>query len=57
MKGRHHSGQPRLEVWLERLWLAGTATGLTLLAVLTLQHDDAYAAAAPACAWGIDLAA
>ncbi|MFF2812871.1 hypothetical protein ACFVT2_38040 [Streptomyces sp. NPDC058000] len=50
MKGRHRIGGPRLEVWLERLWLAGTATGLTLLAVLTLQSDGAHAVAAPVSA-------
>ncbi|GAA2657694.1 hypothetical protein [Streptomyces lunalinharesii] len=43
MRGRHRGGQPRLEAWLERLWLLGTATGLTLLATLVVQHDSALA--------------
>ncbi|WP_157879840.1 hypothetical protein [Streptomyces natalensis] len=50
MKGRHRGGDPRLEVWLERLWLLGTTVGLTLLAVLTVQHDGNQALAAPTAA-------
>ncbi|WEB41708.1 hypothetical protein MOV08_22170 [Streptomyces yunnanensis] len=38
VRSRHRSGEPRLDVWLGRLWLLGTTAGLTLLA-LTVQHD------------------
>ncbi|GHI10213.1 hypothetical protein [Streptomyces cellostaticus] len=50
MKGRHRGGDPRLEVWLERLWLLGTTAGLTLLAALVVQHDGDHALAAPVSA-------
>ncbi|WP_157878845.1 hypothetical protein [Streptomyces sp. CT34] len=47
MRGRHRGSDPRLDVWLERLWLLGTTVGLTLLAALVVQHDGAHALAAP----------
>jgi hypothetical protein len=48
VRGRHRDGSPLLEGWLERLWLLGTTTGLTLLAVLAVQHDGDHAWIAPA---------
>ncbi|GGV03724.1 hypothetical protein GCM10010211_83740 [Streptomyces albospinus] len=50
MKGRHRGGDPRLDEWLERLWLLGTTAGLTLLAALTAQHDGKHTLAAPVSA-------
>ncbi|WP_180985740.1 hypothetical protein [Streptomyces sp. CB02959] len=50
MRGRHRSGEPRLDVWLERLWLLGSTAGLTLLAALAVQHDGNHAMAAPVSA-------
>ncbi|MEW1676012.1 hypothetical protein AB0O47_22655 [Streptomyces noursei] len=47
MKGRHRGGEPRLDVWLERLWLLGTTAGLTLLAALVVQHDGDHPLAVP----------
>ncbi|MEK2476641.1 hypothetical protein [Streptomyces noursei] len=47
MRGRHRGGDPRLVVWLERLWLLGSTAGLTLLATLVVQHDGDHAMAAP----------
>ncbi|MFI9080575.1 hypothetical protein ACIGW8_29610 [Streptomyces sioyaensis] len=56
MSGRHRSGEPRLDVWLERLWLLGTTTGLALLAALAVQHGADHALAAPVSAPDTDTA-
>ncbi|MFI1199476.1 hypothetical protein ACH4VR_08445 [Streptomyces sp. NPDC020883] len=50
MTGRHRGGDPRLVMWLERVWLLGTTAGLTLLAALVVQHDGDHAVAAPVSA-------
>ncbi|MFE0187303.1 hypothetical protein [Streptomyces sp. NPDC058989] len=50
MKGRHRGEDPRLDVWLGRLWLLGTSAGLTLLATLVAQHDGDHTWAAPVSA-------
>lgn len=50
MRGRHRGGDPRWDVWLERVWLLGTTAGLTLLAALVVQHDGDHAVAVPVSA-------
>ncbi|MER6307803.1 hypothetical protein ACWC2K_04545 [Streptomyces chattanoogensis] len=49
VRSRHRSGEPRLDVWLGRLWLLGTTAGLTLLA-LTVRHDADHTGATPVSA-------
>ncbi|GGN55689.1 hypothetical protein GCM10012285_49660 [Streptomyces kronopolitis] len=48
-RGRHRSGEPRLDVWLGRLWLLGASATLTLLAV-TVQQDADHTLTAPVSA-------
>ncbi|RXS84610.1 hypothetical protein EST92_10805 [Streptomyces sp. TM32] len=48
-RGRHRSGEPRLDIWLGRLWLLGASATLTLLA-LTVQQDADRTLTAPASA-------
>lgn len=48
-RGRHRSGEPRLDIWLGRLWLLGASATLTLLA-LTVQQNADHTLAAPVSA-------